>query len=210
LRIDEIDLIKSLVTFCKNGDNMGIADFYDSFFPQLQVPGSWTPVSRDGEAFKGLKHAYRFQTNDGYADVWVAFSGRGRRNERALKVERYWDTIEGIKGSISRVHSVRDSLIGAKIRFQSDHGDRKYPEEATGTCRFAPFDKFARARTAGTSSFAANSVVENNQEIGLEHKGKAGGIVVWRPEPITIRQGQATKQDIKDALNWFHSVMKHI
>ena len=185
------------------------SEFYPTFFRRLILPQGWQHTTNSKQNYEAHS-ARRFSTNDPYSDVWVGFSGRGK--SRALKVERYEDSILNIQQSIPRVHSVRNQLKNSDIAFQSNHPKRVPPESPTGNVPFLPFTIATRTRTDKNGYVPLerenqNSLYHGNQEIGIEHAGSASRIVVWRPTPLWSNEGVVVETDIKEALKWFHSVM---
>jgi hypothetical protein len=185
------------------------AMIYALIFQELVIPAGWQPAAK-GVGGAAVDNGRCFVLPHGGGLVWVAFSGAGL--SRSVKFERYADSFEGLGNAadpqVKALH-LRDTLQGARLAFQSGHNHRTgafHCHHGSGRClwRTTPHGALADAPHPGPRGVAVHA-----GEIGVEHAGKAGRIVAWRPSLLTRPNIAAppTAQHIAAAVTWLNGAM---
>lgn len=177
--------------------------FYNQFFNQWTAPQNLTQID-------ATKTARRYSCVTAPADIWLGFSGVGAYAPRAVKVEWYANNVRNLGGAVQRAHILKQSLIEAGVSFQSGHNNRHRASQATGgSTAFIPLNTHDLVRTNNKGFLNAPCAQPLGtcpvlNEVGIEHAGKAGRVVVWMPNPIRADQTGATT-----ARAWINSVLPH-
>jgi hypothetical protein len=179
-------------------------NLYNEFFNQIQLPHNFTPI-QIGENYR------KYNKPIAVAPICIGFSGPGFSPYRALKVEWYQDSIHSLHNAVAQAHNLRNNLLAQNINFSSGHDCRASAHQPNdGLTMFAPFHMVNHnfVRTDGLGFIAAQNnnplgVTPCPNEVGLEHAGGAGRVVVWMP--IVIR----AQTPVGPLAQWASKVVSH-